>query len=131
MQSPVSDNTRREREGWIKAIKEAIACGVPPQLRKRLESVIGRIERSMRYGGKQSLTCRIQQLEAQLLREKLGAHETTTRREIQQALEPGQGRLQITVLWSSGTSAVDASINLDQYKAILACLDLQEPEEPL
>ena len=129
--NPVSENTRREREAWIKAIQEAIACGVPAQLRRRLHSTIRRIEKSMQYGGKQGLQAKVQQLQAQLVREKLGVPETEARQSLRDGLEPGQGRLQVTVLWRDGTSAVAAMITLDEYQAILACLNLKEPEEPL
>ena len=124
--NPVSENTRRERETWIKAIQEAIACGVPAQLRRRLQSTIRRIEKSMRYGGKQGLQAKVQQLQAQLVSEKLGVHEAEARQALRDGLEPGQGRLQITVLWKSGTSAVDATITLDQYQRLLACLDIPD-----
>lgn len=120
--NPVSENTRREREAWISAIQEAIACGVPAQLRRRLHSTIRRIERSMRYGGKQGLQAKVQQLQAQLAREK---YEEEACQSLRDGLEPGQGRLQVTVLWKNGSSAVDATITIDQYQRLLACLDIQ------
>lgn len=61
-----SDNTRKRRERWVSNIRAALAAGVPGTVRHNLEYTVQEIERSIRYGGTQSLRAEMARLLAAL-----------------------------------------------------------------
>lgn len=57
-------NTRKRRERWVFNIRAVLDAGVPDTLRPNLEYTVQEIERSMKYGGTQSLREEVARLRA-------------------------------------------------------------------